>query len=114
MSRLWLIRGSVDAPGWDTLRADYEAEKVEIIHLDPKVWAMVRADEAPAGYDGLKADVPADGMYLDPNGSPLYIVKREPVATPEDVVRALGDDGVRLLEEYGDGTIVLERLGRVY
>jgi hypothetical protein len=114
MSRLWLMRGSLDAPGWNTLRADYEADKVDIIHLDPKVWAVVRADEPPKGYDGLEAVIPTDGMYLDPNGSPLYLAEREPVPTPDDVVTVLGDEAKRLLDEIGDATVVLERLGRIY
>ena len=80
MAKLWLLRGAHDAPGWNTLRQDLKDEKVDIQHLDPKVWALVLADDAPTGYEGLEAVEPADGMYLDPNGSPTII--------PDEVIRA--------------------------
>ena len=82
MPKLWLLKGDLEAPGWNALRQDLKDEKVEIIHLDPKVWAMVEADEPPAGYDGLEATEPADGLYLDPNGSPLYVVNGAVVPSP--------------------------------
>jgi hypothetical protein len=34
MSRLWLLRGALDAPGWKLLQADQKAETVDIVHLD--------------------------------------------------------------------------------
>lgn len=114
MGKLWILRGALEAPGWKTLRADYENEKIEIVHLDARVWAIVNADEAPSGYQGLQASEPADGMYVDPNGSPLYLCGGAVVATPEEVVRRLGDTATAQLEETGDPVRVLERLGRVY
>lgn len=114
MSRLWLLKGDHDAPGWKTLRADHEAEKVSIVHLDPPVWAILEADEAPAGYEGLVAGDPADGLYLDPNGSPLYVVGCHTVRRAADVVRALGGEADSLMERLKDADAVLDRLGRVF
>ena len=114
MSRLWLLRGALDAPGWKTLRADHEGEKVAIVHLDPPVWALIEADDPPEGYDGLTASEPGDGLYLDPNGSPLYVVGCHTVRGAIDVVRALGSDAEALLERTKDPVAVLERLGRVF
>ena len=114
MAKLWLLRGAHDAPGWNTLRQDLKDEKVDIEHLDPKVWALVRADDAPSGYEGLEAVEPADGMYIDPNGSPSYLVGGEFAASAEEVIEALGDDAKDLLDRIGNAETVLERLGRVF
>jgi hypothetical protein len=115
MSRLWLLRGDHDAPGWKVLRSDYEEEKVDIIHLDAHVWAMVQADDAPGGYEGLTATEPPDGLYIDPNGSPLYLANGEIVPSAREVVATLGEDAVKLLEQLGgDADRVLERLGRAF
>jgi hypothetical protein len=114
MSRLWLLSGPHDAPGWKSLRADHEAETVNIVHLDPPVWALLEADEAPAGYVGLVASDPSNGLYLDPNGSPLYVVDCHTVRRAADVVEALGDEARSLMERLGNAEAVLDRLGRVY
>lgn len=114
MTRLWLLRGAPDAPGWKLLQADQKAEKVDIVHLDPPVWALVRADQQPAVYEGLDAREPPDGMYLDPNGSPMYLAAGQPVGGPMDVIRTLGADAGALLEKVKDPYLVLERLGRVF
>lgn len=114
MSRLWLLKGALDAPGWKTLRADHEEEKVAIVHLDPPVWALIEADDPPDGYDGLVAAAPGDGLYIDPNGSPLYVVDSHTVRGAMDVIRALGPDAQSLLERIKDPVTVLERLGRVF
>ncbi len=112
-NRLWLLRGALDAPGWQALQADQKAERVDIVHLDPPVWALVRADQPPAVYEGLDASEPRDGLYLDPNGSPMYLAGGQPVKGPADVIRALGDEARALLDTVGDPDPVLERLGRV-
>jgi hypothetical protein len=114
MSKLWLLQGDHDAPGWNVLRQDLKDEKVDIIHLDPKVWAVVDADEPPSGYEGLEAVEPQTGVYLDPNGSPLYLVNGTIVRTPEEVVNALGHRAQQLLEQIGDPHTVLERIGRAF
>ena len=114
MSRLWLLKGDREAPGWQSLRTDQQEELVDMIHLDPRVWAIVRADDPPTKYDGVEAVEPPDGLYLDPNGTPLYLVGGEPVATAEDVITALGEDASALLEKTGDPHAVLQRIGRVY
>lgn len=114
MSQLWLLRGALDAPGWKTLRADHEEEKVAIVHLDPPVWALIEAEDPPKGYEGLTAVEPSDGLYLDPNGSPLYVVSGHTVANATEVVRALGSEAESLLEKIKDPETVLDRLGRVF
>lgn len=114
MSSYWLLKGDLDAPGWNALRKDYDDKKVEIIHLDPRVWAMVEADDPPASYDGLTAVEPADGLYLDPQGNALYMVDGAVVKTAEQVVAALGDDAKTMLEKLGDAHLVLQRIGRAF
>ena len=114
MSNLWLLKGAHEAPGWKTLRSDHEEEQVEIIHLDAKVWAVLRADDAPTKYEGLTAAEPADGLYLDPNGSPLYLVGGKVVKTPEEVVAALGDEARQMMEKIGDAVTVIERMRRAF
>jgi hypothetical protein len=114
MPKLWLIKGDLDASGWNVLRKDYEDEKVEIVHLDPKVWAMIDATDPPTGYEGLMVVEPADGLYLDPNGSPMYLVDGSVVKTAEEVIAALGDEALELLEEIGDAHTVLQRMGRAF
>ena len=114
MAKLWLLRGAHEAPGWNTLRQDLKDEKVDIQHLDPKVWALVLADNAPSGYEGLEAVEPVDGMYIDPNGSASYLVGGEFAASAKEVVEALGDAARNLLDQTGNAETVLERLGRVF
>ena len=96
MSKYWLLKGSLDAPGWDVLRKAYDDEEVEIVHLDPKVWAMVEADDAPKGFEGLTAVEPT-------------VVK-----TAEEVVAALGEEAAEMLQKAGDAHTVLQRLGRTF
>ena len=114
MSRLWLLRGEREAPGWQVLRGDQQEDRVDMVHLDPRVWAIVRADEPPSGYEGVEAVEPPDGLYLDPNGAPLYLVDGKPVKSAEDVIRTLGDDALSLLDKIGDPHTVLQKLGRVF
>lgn len=114
MSKLWLLKGELDAPGWNVLRKEYEDEKVDILHLDPKVWAIVEADKPPTDYEGVGAVEPADGLYLDPNGSPMYIVGGAIVPSAQEVIAALGNRAQALLDQIGDADTVLERMGRAY
>ena len=114
MPKYWLLKGNLDAPGWNALRKDYDDKKVEIVHLDPKVWAMVEAEDPPSGYDGLTAVEPADGLYLDPNGNALYLIDGAVVTTAEEVIATLGDDAEAMFEKTGDAHTVLQRFGRVF
>jgi hypothetical protein len=114
MAKLWIVRGAHEAPGWDQLRKAYEEKKVDIIHLDAKVWAIIDAEDEPTGFDGLTASEPADGMYIDPNGSPLYLVDGEIVTTAEAVIGALGAEAREMLEKTGSAETALERLRMVY
>jgi len=114
MSQLWILRGAHEAPGWNELRKDYEDEKVEIIHLDAKVWAIIDAEEEPTGYDGLHSEEPADGMYIDPNGTPLFLFEGRVIPTAAGLIEALGSKAVELMEQTGQAETALERLGMVY
>lgn len=114
MAKLWILRGAHEAPGWNQLRKAYEDEKVDIIHLDAKVWAIIDAQEEPSGYEGLSAGEPADGMYIDPNGSPLYLVGGEVLQSADAVIEALGQEAKDMLEQTGDAETALERLNKVY
>lgn len=114
MAQLWVLTGDYDAPGWQVLRTDYEAETIEIIHLDAHVWAVIEADEAPTAYEGLSASAPSDGVYVDPNGSPLYLAGGAVVAGPGPVLEALGPKAMELADELGDPNRALEQLGRAF
>ena len=114
MAKIWILRGAHEAPGWNTLRKSYEDEKVEIIHLDAKVWAIIDAAEEPTGYQGLTASHPADGMYIDPNGTPLYLVGGNVVTSAEEVIEGLGQEARDMMETVGDAGTALERLRKVY
>jgi len=114
MAKLWIIRGAHEAPGWNQLRKEYEDKNVDIIHLDAKVWAIIDAEEPPTGYEGLNAQEPADGMYIDPNGSPLYLAAGEVLTSAEAVIEALGPEAQEMLEKTGNAETALERLRKVY
>jgi hypothetical protein len=108
------LRGDHEAPGWNELRKAYEDEKVDIIHLDAKVWAIIDAQEEPAGYEGLHAEDPADGMYIDPNGSPLFLFNGAVVPSAEELIECLGGRAKEMLAATGDAETTLTRLGRVF
>lgn len=114
MATIWILRGDHEAPGWQELRTAYEAEKVEIIHLDAKVWAIIDSEEEPTGYEGLTASQPADGMYIDPNGTPLFLIGGNIVQSAREVLEGLGQAATDMLEKTGDAETALERLGKVY
>jgi hypothetical protein len=114
MATIWILRGDHEAPGWQELRTAYEDEKVEIIHLDAKVWAIIDSEEEPTGYEGLTASQPADGMYIDPNGTPLYLVGGNIVTSAEELIQGLGQDAKDMMEKVGDAGRALERLGKIY
>jgi hypothetical protein len=114
MSPLWLLKGEYDAPGWRDLERDAKASSIDVVLFDRTAWALVRAAEPPTGYQGMAATTPPDGLYLDPNGRPLYAVGGCEVPGPEEVLAVLGEQAEALLERLGDPDTVLERLGRVY
>ena len=53
-------------------------------------------------------------MYIDPNGSPLYLADGEVVTTPEAVINALGAEAQEMLQKTGDAETALERLRQVF
>ena len=114
MAKLWILRGAHEAPGWNQLRKAYEDKKVDIIHLDAKVWAIIDAEVEPSGYEGLTAQDPADGMYIDPNGSPLFLANGEILTSAEAVIDALGPEAHKMREMTGDAETALERLRKVF
>jgi len=114
MTKLWILRGPHEAPGWNELRKAYEDEKVDIIHLDAKVWAIINAEDEPSDFDGLSAGEPADGMYIDPNGSPLFLVGGEILTSAEATIEALGPEAQAMLEKTGGAETALERLRKVF
>ena len=114
MAKIWILRGAHEAPGWGQLRKAYEDEKVDIIHLDAKVWAIIDAEDEPTGYEGLNASEPEDGMYIDPNGSPLYLAGGEILTSADALIQALGDDAHEMYRKTGDAEVALERLRKVF
>lgn len=114
MEPLWLLKGRWDAPGWGPLERDARQETVDVVHFDRDAWALVRAAEPPAGYEGLEPGEPPDGLYVDTTGYRLYVAGRQVVRDPLELVRALGPEAEELLGELGDPDAVLERLQRVY
>jgi hypothetical protein len=114
MEKLWLLRGAYEAPGWNDLEKDAKADVADVVLFDRLGWALVNAAEAPDSYDGMDVCEPPDGLYLDPNGVPMYIVGRQEVATAKEVIEALGEKAMEMLEKVGDAHTVLERLGKVY
>lgn len=114
MDALWLLKGPYEAPGWKLLEADSRAKKVDLLLFDRSAWALLRAPEAPAQYEGLAVTTPADGLYLDDQGRGIYVVAGKQVQGPRDVLAAMGAEAQELLRKLGDPDVVLERLGRVY
>ena len=64
--------------------------------------------------EGLSASAPDDGMYIDPNGSPLFLADGVILRSAEAVIDALGPEAQELLQKTGDAETALERLGKVY
>ena len=114
MHPLWLLRGSREAPGWGPLEKDARSDAVDLLVFDRNGWALLRAAEAPAGYEGLAAAPPGDGLYLDPQGRAVYVADGAIVPGPREVLARLGPEAQALLAKLGDPDTVLERLGRVY
>ncbi len=111
---LWLLKGGPDAKGWNALQADSMSKKVFVLSFDRHAWALVKSVERPDGYEGLAPGVPTDGLYLDPDGRPIYISDGREVHSAKAVVAGLGEDAVELLIKIGDADFVLERLGRAF
>ena len=111
---LWLLKGSRSAPGWGPLESDAKSDKADVLLFDREAWALVRAPEAPASYEGLTPTSPPDGLYLDSQGRSLYLVAGQEVRGPREVIAALGPQALELLQKIGDPDTALERLGRVY
>jgi hypothetical protein len=114
MDPLWLLKGPYEAPGWKPLEADARADKINLLLFDRAAWALVRAPEAPAQYQGLSPVTPPDGLYLDDRGRSVYVAGGREVRGPREVLAALGPQADEMLQRVGDPDAALERLGRVY
>ncbi len=114
MDAIWLLKGPYEAPGWKPLEADSRANKIDLLLFDRAEWALMRAPEAPTGYEGLVPTVPPDGLYLDDQGRGIYVVGAKLVQGPAEVIATLGPQAQALLQKIGDADTVLHRLGRVY
>jgi hypothetical protein len=114
MDPLWLLSGQPDAEGWTQLEIDARSKAIDVLLFDRDKWALARAPQPPGGYPGLTPSEPPDGLYLDNFGRPCYVVDAQEVHSGRAVIRALGAEAERLLEEVGDAAVALERLGRVY
>ncbi|MFC1708141.1 hypothetical protein ACFL59_15200 [Planctomycetota bacterium] len=114
MDPLWLLKGRRDAPGWTPLEQDAKAGVVDCLTFDRDSWALVRASAPPDQYEGLPPTEPPDGLYLDDSGRPLYLVNRDVVAGPREVIAALGAEAQAVLDKVGDADLALERLGMTY
>jgi hypothetical protein len=113
MAELWLLRGKFDAPGWKDLERDAKEDKVEWVLFDRDAFAILNTEQAPE-YEGFTATVPPDGLYVDQQGNSVGIVGRKRVKRDVDVIKALGPEAVKLLEELRDPVAVLQRLGKAY
>ena len=114
MSKLWLLRGSPDAAGWLPLETDARSGALDVVLFDRDRWAICRSTDAPTGYEGLTAELPPDGLYLDGQGRPLHLLDGQIVPGGRIIVDALGDEAAELMAKLGDADLVLERLGKVY
>jgi hypothetical protein len=114
MENLWLLEGPHEAPGWGLLEGDARGKKIDVALFDRDAWALVRAAEAPAQYEGLVARAPADGLYLDQQGRGVYVAGGREAPSARDVLALLGEQARELLRRVGDPDTVLERLGRVF
>ena len=114
MDPLWLLKGNPDTVGWRDLERDAKAGEINVEMFDRHAWALIRAEQAPTAYEGFEVVPPPDGLYVDPVGSPMYLVGGEIVDGPQQVIAALGAPAQELLEKLGDPITVLERLGRAF
>lgn len=114
MDPLWLLEGPHEAPGWGPLEGDARGNRIDVLLFDRAAWALVRAPEPPTKYEGLAPKAPPDGLYLDPQGRPVYVARGEEVRGPREVLANLGPQAQELLQKIGEPDTVLERLGRVY
>jgi hypothetical protein len=114
MDKLWLMRADHEAAGWKDVERDAKSGALDWRLLDRDAFVLVRGAEPPQGYEGFTVSAPADGVYVDQQGRPVYVVAQHEVAGPEEVIAALGPEAEALLAKLGDGDRVLERLGRAY
>ncbi len=112
--QLWLIKGPHDAPGWRELEKGAKDGTLNWRLFDRDGFVLVLAAEPPSGYDGFTVAPPADGLYLDQQGRPVYVVGAREVRDGYRVIDALGPDAQRLLDELEDPDAALQRLGRVF
>ena len=114
MNPLWMLKADHDAPGWRPLEKDARSGATDLLLYDRNAWALIRAAAAPTQYEGMTAVPAPTGLYLDPQGNPIYVVNSQQVKGPFDVLAALGPDAQELFKKIGDPVVTLERLGRAF
>ncbi len=116
MKPLWLLKADHDAPGWKQLEKDAREEKIDWVLFDRDAWVLLRADQPPTDYEGFVASEPRDGLYVDHQGRPMYVVNRQIVKSARDVIAALDDQdrAAELMDKFDDPDVVLERMGRAF
>jgi len=117
MAKPWILRGAHAAPGAPTNMASRNERKTDRFTGPPQKTLPRRSSTtmpSPTDYEDLHAEEAADGMYIDPNGTPLFLVGGTIVASAEAVVETLGQEAQDLLADVGEGIVVLERLGKVF
>ncbi len=113
--KFWLLKGARDEAGWAPLESDARSEKIDVVIFDRgEGWALVFAENAPVGYEGMKAVVPKDGLYVSENGYPVYIVDCQEVPNGKSIIKAIGPNAEKMLDDLGDPESVLQKLGYVY
>lgn len=112
---LWLLRGDRTEPGWGPLEADARSGEMAVVIFDRGAgWALVRSTNPVEQYEGMVSEAPKDGLYVSEQGYPIYIVNRQEVRGPREVIAAIGDKAEKMLEEMDDPDAVLQRLGYAY
>jgi hypothetical protein len=115
MDPLWLLRGDRMKPGWQKLEKESKEKKTDVVVFDRgSGWALICGPNEPTGYEGMVLAELKTGMYVSEQGYPVYIVEGTEVRWPEEVIKALGGEAVKLFQEIDDAVTVLQRLGMAY
>jgi hypothetical protein len=113
--QLWLLKGAREVPGWGPLETDARAEKIDVVIFDRgEGWALISAETAPTGYEGMTSAPPRNGLYVSESGYPIYVVDCRKVPNAKAVIQSIGEEAEALLRRIGDPDAVLQQLGYAY